>query len=364
MKENKLAFMNIMKFIAALVIATVYHYTEHFASYTGAPNYFAAHSSLLGYLSINGHIFVELFFLFSGILFYLAYAEKISAGDLKFGAFIKRRVQRIYPVMIITIFVVFFEQLILYAAKGVTWSFSATIAFRDLVMDCILGGQGVLGRTPTLNGPVWYVGVLMECYIIAFAIQKLAAKEKLYFLYALPIVAGAYINLSGIVDKPFFNTTVSRGLISFFIGVLLSIYFKEVYDKAGTTHKVMVKIAAAVIILFAVWIARAELWPLMFTDVNCFLATLVYPAVAVLCYDFTLFNRLCDTKPIRYLGSISFGIYLWNFPVLCFVFMLIIFGVIPNITDWRMVIIVFVLHILAGVLSYEFLEKKINALLR
>ena len=73
------AFFGLMKFIGAFCIAVYFHYDGHFIVYLGIENPFAD-NPLLWAISRNSLVFVEMYFIISGILFAWAYKDRIIAG--------------------------------------------------------------------------------------------------------------------------------------------------------------------------------------------------------------------------------------------------------------------------------------------
>ena len=68
MDNKRLSFMNLYKFIGAFLIAVFLHYHDHFIFPSGRlKNYFFLNDTT-AFLSIYSYCFVELFFIFSGIL--------------------------------------------------------------------------------------------------------------------------------------------------------------------------------------------------------------------------------------------------------------------------------------------------------
>lgn len=100
MAQKKYSCLNGVKGLAAVEIACVYHLaTINYPYKSGLPfeKFF-----LFSWCYRNGYIFVELFFLLSGLLAFYVYSEKIAEG-MSFTQFMGKRVLRIFPLMWITL---------------------------------------------------------------------------------------------------------------------------------------------------------------------------------------------------------------------------------------------------------------------
>ena len=80
MKDNKIAFFNLLKFIGVICISCLLHYTDHLIKFIDGVNSFK-YSPLLKIGFENGYVFVEMYFLISGILFALVYINRIEKGE-------------------------------------------------------------------------------------------------------------------------------------------------------------------------------------------------------------------------------------------------------------------------------------------
>jgi peptidoglycan/LPS O-acetylase OafA/YrhL len=72
-----------------------------------------------------------------------------------------------------------------------------------------------------------------------------------------------------------------------------------------------------------------------------------------------LFNRFLEWAPMRYLGKISYGLYIYHQPILWFAFDIRELGVDPNLVQPLAAMIGFFGTLLVASLSYHFFEKPI-----
>lgn len=355
--RTKSAFFNLLRFIGAFCIAVFLHYDNHFLPRLNMENPFAGNPVLWGLSRYSG-VFVEMFFIISGILFAWAYKGKIESGQ-GFDAFFGKRVLRIFPLVAVTSVTMYIGNVILYRYNGTLWS-GGTLNIMELLYDILFGGKAVFSAPNTLNGPIWYISILMTCYILAYILTRWYKKVHSIFLYVFPIFLGVMIQYSG---KSFaiWNGAVSRGFISFFIGVLLGI-FLEWYEVYGRTHihkctRRTFRFAVCLELIVAVGIRFSPLRDLLTGSRENFYAFLVFPGIILLCYDCKWLNRLCSTKFVTWLGNISFGMYLWNFPIFLGLHLLKVTGHMPlNVTSVSFLVLVAALHIMVSGVSYRIFD--------
>lgn len=93
-------------------------------------------------------------------------------------------------------------------------------------------------------------------------------------------------------------------------------------------------------------------------DKFVFYGVAVFPSLLTALYDRSWLERFCGSKIVKWLGSISYGIYLWNFPICFTIYFLYVANILrADITSYGFVALVVALHIAIAGLSYKFIEK-------
>lgn len=366
MRDNKIAYFNILKITAALCVSVLFHYQDHFLISVNWKNPFSG-GSILYVLSQNSNMFVELFFIISGLLFQKIYVERIENGQ-SFHQFMLRRILRLYPVMLATIFVMYILQGVIIHQTGAGWNEEATISLKALFVDCVFAGPVWINGSMTQNAPIWYISVLLVCYMVAFGITKLRhlliskyhlSGKTTGLLFACPFILGIlmrYILLDGIL----WNRYISRGYISFFLGIFLGV-FLELYPSCSKKAKAGIKTVCVIMILLVMLLYNSGLTAMVIDDLSFTLCIYVFPALIVVLYNINWLNRICSMKIPEYLGKISFGIYIWNFPIFAFWYLLYINGCLPwNPASYGFVGVNILVHLIIAVLSYECIEKRLT----
>lgn len=216
-KIENFACFNLLKFIGAIVIAVFLHYNDHFLPYLGIENPFAS-NKFLWHISHYTFVFVEMYFIISGILFDRVYIEKINQG-MSLELFLMKRVVKLFPLLIVTSIIMYICNMMCFVLSGSLWS-CGTLSLWELFGDILFGGKSFLGAAGTLNAPIWYVSVLMPCYIVGYFLAKLNGKWNRKIVFIIPIIAGIMMQYSGL-NCVGWNPSIARGYIAFFVGVVL-----------------------------------------------------------------------------------------------------------------------------------------------
>ncbi len=340
--SSQFTYFNALKIIGAIIIAFFLHFQDHFLLYLSEKNPF---TGIFYFLSIEGHCFVEMFFVLSGILFSFVYQPKIIQG-LSFKAFIKKRSLRLFPLTVFTTLTAYGFNLLLYQDNFEFWGKNT---IQNMFCDTFLLTK-IINTNPYLNGPVWYISVLMVCYILGFVFTK----YKSSVLFFLAIFIGACIQYFKL-NYPFLNIDIARGLLSFFTGVTIKPLF-EIISSFKKNEKIVFRIF--IIFLMMICFSVYQKNSLYFSPTFFTLFFFFTPLIICL-YDLKCLNKLCNTKFVKWLGDISFDIYLWNFPIYMLLHLLIIKGCFQPLNIWFLWILAIIIHFAVATLSH-----KINNLIR
>ncbi len=91
-----------------------------------------------------------------------------------------------------------------------------------------------------------------------------------------------------------------------------------------------------------------------YTLLNYFFAVTIYSVVKN-----RLFNRFLELPPLRYLGKISYGLYVYHFPVIWFSIRVRDFGVVDPFAKPVIALISFIGTLLVASISYKYLERPL-----
>lgn len=315
-KNTKYNFLNMYKFIFAIIIACFLHYNDHFIKILNLKNHFEQHN-ITTFLTKQSSALTEFFFIASGILFFISYVPKIKNKKMNFQDFFINRTKRLLPYVAITTIIMWILQIICYNITENVWGSIGTIKFSEVIINILTFGKGIL-KTQSLNGPTWYISVLMFCYVIGYFITKLYIKTNNKLVYIIPLIIGIgiYVSVPFQGEVIFINCTVARGLINFFEGILLHILINQ-YNNINKKAKTILKISSLLMIIISIIILNNPDNFKYIGDIKLLLSFVVFPAIIYLCYNSRIIEKISNNKFITYIGNLSFDIYMMNFIILC-----------------------------------------------
>lgn len=315
----------------AAISVVVYHVVEHF-SWTD----FAVSGPLVWFRI--GWMGVDLFFVISGFVISLSAFALIDKRDASLGGspggrgfhrdFVERRLRRIVPLHYLTclVFLIFAAPTLL-ASGAVTRNILSHLGFYHNLNTDWAGA---------INGPNWSVAVEVQFYLLILVLAPVLRTCRWWLipLVAVPVAwawrygAVVAVPIDPVVG-PYFrfwaSTQLPGTLDQFAAGILLA-RFMRWGGPARLAPALSPMIRAALCACGAaalMWATLALYWPrASFWDVPAMvvfwrtLAAFSFTAVvlAACALNFRWLIRL--STPLRYLGTISYGIYLWHLSVL------------------------------------------------
>ncbi len=313
--------IDVLRGFAALSVV-VYHVIAHF-DWTDFPS-----DGLLVWFRI-GWMGVDLFFVISGVVISLsAFALIDKMGGSFHREFAERRLRRIVPLHYLTcfVFLVFVTPEILGAFNAKMNIFSHLGFFHNLSTNF----------AGAINGPNWSVAVEVQFYLLILILAPVLRTCRWWLIpaVALPIAwawrygAFAMVPIDGTVG-PYFrfwaSTQLPGTLDQFAAGVLLARFLRwggpeRLFPALSPALRATFAVAAASVliwIMLQVFWPRASFWDLagMVVFWRTF-AAFAFAAVILAACTLNFAGLIRWTAPLRYLGTISYGIYLWHLSVI------------------------------------------------
>jgi len=289
-RNNSLDFLKII----ATILIVFHHYQQALNVEFTQINFFGG-KFYFGYL-------VELFFLISGFLMF-NYIEKIKQG-LTFKEFFKKRIIRLIP--LIALAAISYEVLLyIYPKVFGDYFYNIKPNFWGLIIS-ILGVQaGWSFENPMVNNPMWYVSVLVLCYILFYISTKISILKgyNCIYFYIILVFLGLSIQKNG-TDLAFFNYYTARGYYSFFFGVLFSIYFNN-YE----INK-FIKILSTLLVILITYLILKR-YSIIEKNINYTLTFIYYPTLIII-FNFNIMKKIFFSKIIQKIAEISFNVYVWH----------------------------------------------------
>lgn len=353
--RNYFPSIDILRGFAAISVV-VYHVIEHY-NWTSFPQ-----EGWLVWFRI-GWMGVDLFFVISGFVIGLsAFTEIDRHGVMLFRTpFMRRRIVRIVPLYLLTglIFTVFITPELLFENF---WP--NVITHLLFIHNWFLNFQG------SINGVNWSLGTEMQFYILMLIVAPWIKVARVWKV-VISFIGIAWLWRWGSVslvalDGPqgafplFVASTQLLGMLDEFImgllfaKLLVGGYFSALLTNRAWLWSIPLAASGLTITLVLFW-RYASFWdiPLMVI----FFRTLLSLAFVLVLFAACTLNSskwLAVSSPFRYLGTISYGIYLWHLPVL------LSLKRITWLPPEKALPIILVLTMLFASISWHFFEKPIT----
>ena len=329
------------------------------------------------YWARGGYLGVDLFFVLSGFLITGLLADEIGqSGRLNVGRFYWRRAKRLLPAVWLMMATVTAAAAVLATdalprLRGDAWASLVYLTNWEL-LSVHVSYFDATGRQPLLQH-LWSLAIEEQFYIVWAIVVPLGlalvGRRSLAVVAALLAIASAAwmavlaakIGYPGHGDpsRLYFGTDTHG--FPLLLGAALGLAWQP--GRASRTLKAFPRAIglliglAALVLLLALFKQLGEEsttlypWGLLLADV----AALVLIAVAS--HPGLAFGRWLDSKPLRWIGHRSYGIYLWHWPI----FMLTRPGIDLRVLDANMILALRVaLTIGIAALSYRFVEMPIR----
>lgn len=289
---------------------------------------------------------VELFFIISGIC---AYRWIYSINDeSSFIKFYLKRIRRLLPIMIISIIM---DAVIWETFKNI---YNVTVGMdkinlKNIVISCLglQAGWGV--ENPMINNPMWYISVLLLCYIIFYIITKISKKIKIspFWLYGAMIAVGVSM-ITFHMQYPLLNDYSYRGYICFFVGIFMGSILK---NKKDLISKLSLLAIVPLIIGFVAYLKNFYGYYMI--------AFIIWPSLIILLQS-NIFNKITKQPLWSKAAKISYDVYVWHCPLLHLLLGIVMVNKINVYNTVPFMILTLVLAVIIGCISYWCLEKPIQ----
>ncbi len=336
----------------------------------------------------NGWIWVDIFFILSGFVMMHVYRDtfRTNVPYEEWGRFMWLRFSRIYPLFLTTFLVLlawetykYFHHIGFYGGPIYeSWGVNGLPAFQGplnsggSIASTLLLLQGITSNGLVWNFPGWSLSVEWLSYmffpLMAVALAS-SAKQTVWVPILTALIVFCLIHDFGTLDVTSSYGAILRGLAGFSLGVwLCQIKLSTVWQKLANNSLVIIGLIVAVGAVVHTQLTAA-------TTLLCYiLFALLILFSANHTPDRSVALSILDNKLTRWLGDISYSVYLWH-SVILIVGVEVINLVTPDSLTWwyaqsdlRYLALSFValLSVLLSVasLSYVYIEKPAMKFLR
>jgi peptidoglycan/LPS O-acetylase OafA/YrhL len=318
----------------------------------------------------DGYLFVDLFFILSGFIMTHVYLDSFATGVNKanYWGYLRARFARIYPLHLFTLAMLFGLELFKLSLPNVqafTKEFNITALTANLFMlqafdfNC----PPLLWCKSTWNEPAWSISVEFLIYCVfpflLFALIKTKPKTD-WIVYIITLILLLFL------------IRFTKGTLEYIIGIpsiarcglecILGIITYKVYQWSKYQHQLnphLLEIFATVLVLGLMhkWMRRR----VFFDWVTLPAFSLLIVALATSTQG--MISRLMNSRPLLYLGTISYSIYMVHWCLIGFLqtFWLykfhIEFGSDFDPNRCLLALVIFVpISLLVAALTYHFIE--------
>lgn len=202
--NNRISQIDAVKFIASIIIV-FHHYQQNFQYEKCLVQFGSNQKFYWGYI-------VELFFVISG--FVIARSNNRNQHS-DFYSFISKKICRIIPLVMVTVGIDAIARIIYRICCG-DWIRNGELTVWMILSNAFLIHSG--GAVPDyssnrLNPPIWYLSVLLICYVVYYFSLWLASRLSINYNWIfLTVVFGALGGLCYEIDLPFLSEPFFRGV--------------------------------------------------------------------------------------------------------------------------------------------------------
>ena len=321
---------------------------------------FHAHASFLK----GGFIGVDIFFVLSGFLITsLLVLEFDRYGSVSLKNFYMRRVLRLTPALI-ALLIVFCLASFLFLSNE-----EANSNYIDSVISLFYLSNWARAfslHPPNFLGHTWSLSIEEQFYIIwPILLLTLLRSFKARWsavIFTISVAAFAwalrvFLHAQGATPERLYNGLDTRAdalMVGCALGVVYASGFLEKKSRKQTLSKILT-IAAPISVLCLLVISVVGDWRTSYMYQFGFLAVELLTAILVIdvmVNKNSLIRRLLATKLLIWVGSISYGLYLWHYPIYCEMFAL-------KFNEFAVITVGSLITFIVAALSYHFMEKPV-----
>ena len=308
---ERLHAADFLRGVAALIVV-FWHYKFFFAATPASVMLYPFYN--------NGQIAVDLFFVISGFILMHVYHDKIYKYS-EFREYMIKRVARLYPLHVISLMITALLFIGFYLNKGVygfvylkndTYHFFLNLFLLQYVG--LQSGYSFNAPSWTLSGEFW-VNLLFAVFLVSArrALPVVSIGLILVSTFLLVFVNGAWLSgdrLGGWLEAILVRTTAG-----FFAGV-------STYLLWQCSRSIRSDLPFCVGFVLFVGLMSYPATGRDLVYVEAAIAVIISPLLVYGAAVSPRAERLSGTAPGRWLGGVSFSIYMWHFPLAAFLVLL------------------------------------------
>ncbi|RKJ46795.1 acyltransferase [bacterium 1XD8-76] len=269
-----------------------YHINEVFHS--------AFYALLWPVYQYGGYFGNYIFFMVSGFLVAFFYKERVIDQTITFSQYISKRICKWLPMYLLTnvmmmLYLCFKDRAQLFDIK-------------KFLTTALILPSGWFSQDTPYNQPLWFVSVLMICYILYYVIGKLSHRfSAVYMPLCIFLVFWGMILEVKAWNIPFHYRICGEGYMNFFLGVILAEIIrnpKVTRKYVLTFHIVSLGLIAAVVFVF-------KMLPV---DMRWIITLICSNLIGIAVYEKHIV-KLLSLRIIQRIGQCGLSVYMWHVPL-------------------------------------------------
>jgi len=327
----------------------------------------------IGFPAPSGGFFgVDIFFVISGFLIIGQIVADCEAGTFRFGRFWARRVLRILPSYLLVIFACILLSLYVLVAPGEMFEFSEQVMWSaGMAMNSwLIRHVGYFDTDSNVKEllHLWSLAVEEQFYLVWPLVLIVVLRRTTVpvvvarwlcaaiFVAALVMVMRSVLGASMVA---LYYGSESVGSLMLLTGAVVAFWFEQSDGRACRLQRIVswACVPAAALIGTLGLTVRVEKACFLYLGGWLVVAAAVAIVLVAALDDSSLTGQLLAVHPLRWVGKISYGLYLWHFPLLY----LIQYALVPQ--GFRSAVIAAIAVPAAvgmATLSFYLLERPIN----
>lgn len=308
----------------------------------------------------GGYVGVDIFFVISGFLITSIVWRDFERTQFTFANFYLKRIRRLFPALFVMLFIC--SVIVMrfgLAAEIKMFGKGAISSILYVANFFFLSESDYFGADLRLNPLVhtWSLSVEEQFYVVFPALLLYVYryhKQRAALLLLAIALASLVLSevLVGYDRATAFFTSPSR-FWQFLTGSLISLRFKDTEYSRSASDAISLAGILMILASFGIFTESTK-----FPGFRALLPTVGTALVIVGAKSpDSLFHKLLTLPPAKFLGTISYSLYLWHWPVIVFYKL----NVNPKLGIADMVGI-FLLSVLLGYLSWRYVEKPTRAI--
>lgn len=235
----------------------------------------------------------SMFFILSGFLLSVGYRDRIRTRTVTFPGFLRRRLQKLYPMYLLSNGAMLILEVVLYGVSAIN--------IRKILFTLLLVGG-------PYNNPTWFLCALFVCYILFFAIAYSAKSSTHYVCYITAAVIAGYLLLGADLDLLFLNEGNGSAYMNFFLGCILA----EVYPLLREKQHRWLQPLFLVLLPLLMYLMLAYGVEIVAGDVKVAFSFAICPMILYLALVKGPCSGILRFKGFVALGNISSSIFFWH----------------------------------------------------